>query len=83
MTTAPKDGKLMRPVPPIDLEIWRLAASRLPRLTVIVFLLWSRGRTYDRIGKALGISRRRVRRHMLKSIAAIGRAASEVRDQPR
>jgi len=45
MTTAPKDGKLMRPVPPIDLEIWRLAASRLPRLTVIVFLLWSRGRT--------------------------------------
>jgi len=78
MTSAPKEGLLPRPVRSVDLEIWRLAASRLPRQTRVVFILWSRGRTYDRIAKLLGISQRRVRRHMIKSITEIDRAALEI-----
>lgn len=72
-----------RGIGPTELKIAALAMSRMSRCTRLVFLLWSRGRTYDRIAVVMGISRRRVRRHMLKAIAAIDRSALEIRARPK
>jgi len=83
MTSAPSEARSPRPVRPVDFEIWRLTASRLPRQTRIVFTLWSRGRTYDRIATVLGISHRRVRRYMIKAITEIDQAALEIRYRSR
>lgn len=70
---------LDRGIGPTELKIAALAMSRMSRQTRLVFLLWSRGRTYDRIAVVMGISRRRVRRHMLKAIMTVDRTAQEVR----
>lgn len=71
-----------RGIGPTERKIAASAMSRMSRRTRLVFLLWSRGRTYDRIAVVMGISRRRVRRHMLRAIAAIDRSALEVRARP-
>ena len=76
---SPAPTASVRGIGPTEFKIAALAISRMSRRTRLVFLLWSRGRTYDRIAVVMGISRRRVRRHMLKAIITVDKAAQEVR----
>jgi DNA-binding CsgD family transcriptional regulator len=79
MTPTPETSE--RGIGPTELKIAAFAMSRMSRRTRLVFLLWSRGRAYDRIAVMMGISRRRVQRHMLKAIMTVDRTAQEIRSK--
>lgn len=66
-----RDAEIMR-------EAWLLAASRMPRLSWVIFQLHVRDRTYARIARMLRVSERRVRRSMVDAIMHIDRAACEI-----
>ena len=57
---------------------WHLAATRMPKLSRVIFRLKSRGWSYARIQRRLGISRWRLLRAMFEAIHHIDRAFRDI-----